>query len=363
MNCCLRWGYILWENKELEKLKNAECSEELRKLIDTSFEKKGENYIIKLRENVICPFLTEDRLCSIQKELGEKYLSKTCRIYPRMFWLGGNTIYRYCNISCYRVMDILCNDKDCMALENFEITNKKIEAIKVDAITDTINHPELKYRHELLEFFYEIISDDSHSLETSIVLGAVAAQALTKIINNGEYDKIPDYIKDIKKQLNDTKQIERLEAFKPKPEVRVGFAVNLNKETVNFDLQRFITNDGKISIEKFLEGERKFNEAYTDRPFALRNVALNLLLELCMPFRDNNVSLFENYCYFAAAVSAVKFVASVAAINNDPESGFKIVSAYVSRSFAHNYTMVKPIIELLNKYHCTSPAYLLLILK
>lgn len=390
MSCCLIWR-VDWLKDEYEKLKNAECSEELRKLIDTSFRdteptfkfkiqldddyksgelvadtslnKNAEKYLIKMNKNR-CPFLTEDNFCAIQRELGEEYLSRTCRIYPRMSVLRGNTIYRYCNLSCYRIMDILCNDKDCMILENLMITDKKADALSVYSSTDLINHPEYKYHHQLLEFFYDILSDDSHSIETSIVLGALAAQGLTRIIGNGEYDKIPDYMKDIKNQLNDPGQIEKLETFKPKPEVRAGFGVQLDKSIVNSNMSSFIMDDDKISIDKFLDGDRKFNEDYSDRPFALRNIALNLLLELKLPFRDKNASLFENYCYFAAAVSAIKYVAAcVYATGKDTDNGFKTVSAFVSRSFAHNDTNIKKIIELLNSYHCTSPAYLLLILK
>ena len=211
-SCCIGWR-VDWTKEEVEKLKNSECSENLRKLIDSSFEEIGEKYEIKLYERK-CPFLTEDNFCFIQREIGEEYLSYTCRNYPRSFTLSGNTVLSCCNISCYHVMDILCSDKDCMVLENYKSTSKKIEKVEVNSKTDIMNHPELKYRQQLFEFLYELISDDSHSLETSIVLGALAAQGLTRIIEKGEYDSIPDYIKNIKGQLNDPEQIKKLESFK-----------------------------------------------------------------------------------------------------------------------------------------------------
>ena len=396
MNCCFGWSVVEWKNAEVQKLRNADCSEKIRSLIDTSFvphykdkqpvkkfkiqlndnykdvkliedisfNENVESYKIKMNEKRSCSFLTEDNFCSIQLELGAEYLSRTCRVYPRRSVLVGNTIYMYCNLSCYHVVDLLCNEKDSMILENFENIGQKIENINIDNVNDVINHPELKYRRQLLDLFYDIISDDSHSLEASIVLGALAAHGLTKIINNGEYDKIPDFIKNIKKQLDDPKQTEKLESFKPKTEVRIGFARDFYKNIVRIDLSDIIKVDVNISVEKFLDGERKFNEAYSDRPFALRNIALNLMLDLKMPFRDVNVSLFENYCYFAAAVSVIKFAADVAYTSDkDRDKAFKTLSAYVSRSFAHDDLKVKRIIELLNSYHCTSPAYLLLILK
>ena len=38
MSCCLVWK-VNWSEDEVEKLKNAECSEELKTLIDNSFQK------------------------------------------------------------------------------------------------------------------------------------------------------------------------------------------------------------------------------------------------------------------------------------------------------------------------------------
>ena len=43
----------------------------------------------------------------------------------------------------------------------------------------------LKFREELMEFFYEIISDKKHDVETSIILGALAAQKLSQIAARG----------------------------------------------------------------------------------------------------------------------------------------------------------------------------------
>ncbi|MCH5348648.1 MAG: flagellin lysine-N-methylase, partial [Oscillospiraceae bacterium] len=179
MTCCSVWR-VKWLEKEVEKLKNAECSDTLKGLIESSFIKDDNGYIIiKMNNEFRCPFLTEDNFCRIQKELGVEYMSRICMIYPRLSTLCGNTIVNYCNLSCYHVMDMLCNESDCMELENYEMDKKgDISGVYFDPKIDLINHPELKFRQQLFEFFYEILSDDSHSIETSVILGALAAQKL-----------------------------------------------------------------------------------------------------------------------------------------------------------------------------------------
>lgn len=363
MSCCLVWK-VNWSEDEVEKLKNAECSEELKTLIDNSFQKFDTGYIVKIDENGRCPFLTEDNFCRIQRELGEELLSNTCKTYPRNTMLCGNAIMTFCNLSCYRIMDILCSDKDCMVLENYIPVNKQVKRVNYDQKLDIINHPELKYRHELFEFFYEIISDDSHSLETSMTLGALAAQSINKLIAGGGCDRIPESLQVLKKQLDNPEQIRKLEELKPNYGIKLGFAVRLSDIIMQSDMLDKLYENGAVSIEKYCEGERLFREAFADRPFALRNIALNLLLELKMPFRDVNISLYENYCYFAAAVAAIKLVAPAVYLKVDePELGFKSVSSYVSRSFAHNDFKVRKVMELYKELNCMSPAYIAVILK
>lgn len=395
MSCCLIWR-VDWKKDEVEKLKNTDCSEHLRELIDNSFQALNdgsERFIIKMDEKKRCPFLTEDNFCSIQRELGAEYLSRTCTVYPRNSRLMGNVILNYCNLSCYRVMDMLCNEKDCTALENYRPVLKKSDTVNIDTNIDTLNHPELKYRRELFELFYEIISDETHSIETSITLGALAAQSVSKLIGRGAYDKIPESIAALKKQLKDPEQVKKIENIKPNYAVKFGFLSELNKIVIKSNVVDLISENGAVSVDKYNMGMRKFNAAFAERPFALRNIALNLLLECKMPFRNINCSFFENYCYYAAAFAAIKLIAAalftkstasettvnpvvsgegpaaglvknikvVVKTKIDPEGDFKATSAYISRFFAHDDSKVKVILDMYKKLDCMSPAYIALI--
>src|SRR5271155_102584 len=60
----------------------------LRTIVDQGLERTGsdsdfEHARVRLHDDGTCPFLAEDRLCAIQKEHGEDYLSRTCSQYPR----------------------------------------------------------------------------------------------------------------------------------------------------------------------------------------------------------------------------------------------------------------------------------------
>lgn len=363
MSCCLAWR-VDWKRDEVEKLKNADCSEKLRTLVDNSFVQfndKSEKFVIKMDDKQRCPFLTDDNFCLIQRELGAEYLSHTCTIYPRTARLIGNTVLNYCTLSCFRIMDMLCNESDCMVFENHIPKSKKLSVAYLDQDVDIMNHPELKYRQQLFDFFYEILSDDSHSVETSVILGALAAQSISKLIEKGAYDKIPESIPILKKQLKNSEQIKKLENIPENYAIKLGFTSELSRLIIRSDMIKLISEeDGGISAAKYTEGMRKFREDFADRPFALRNIALNLFLECRMPFRDTEHSFYENYCYFAASFAAIKFAAASFYVSKG-EYEFKVSAAYISRAFAHNELNVKQIIDIYKSFNCTSPAYIAII--
>lgn len=394
MNCCFGWGAIDWTKEEVKKLRNAECSENLKNLIEISFKDKedgkkfqvqlnlqekiskmveitsfsddAERYVIKLNENNKCPLLTDDDLCSVQRELGEEYLSNTCRVYPRIFLGFGEMVMGFCHTSCYHVVDILCNDSESMILEALSGKKEKM-TLKYQTYTQEnfAKNPELRYRRQFIELFYDIISDGSRSLETALILGALAASSLTKLIAKGDYARIPEHISEFKKQINNPEMIAKVDNIKSNDELRWSFGSRLNKSIIELNISNLIKEyNGNISMEKFLEGEKKFREAFSDRPFAMRNIALNLLLDLNVPFRDIKATLFENYCYFVSAVALIKFIGSVSYISSDePEKFFKTAAAYANRYFSHSVAMIKSIMDILKEFHCTSPAYLAAIIK
>ena len=101
-NCCCNWWQITWTPDEYEKLINADMSEELRSRITGSFEKTediltpGKSIYNLLEVNKHCPIQDSEGLCMIQRELGEEYLSRTCRFYPRVTTESDKYYYRMC---------------------------------------------------------------------------------------------------------------------------------------------------------------------------------------------------------------------------------------------------------------------------
>ena len=393
-SCCIGWR-IDWTKEEIDKVTSApECSEELRELVNRSFVKPNDRdkYIVILGAGQRCPFLTEDNFCKIQRELGAEYLSYTCTVYPRHYILADGALYRYCNMSCPEVMKKQLNSEKSMDLVNVPIkTAGSIKGVVQNTEEALKKYPELKYRGELLEFFYEIIADKKHDVETSIILGALAAQTLSKLVAAKDYDSIPEAIKQIKPQLHNGAQLKSIENIKPNYYVKLGAAGEIIKKIFTVNIMTALTDkEGKPNIDLYLKGEKRLKETFKDRPFYLRNIALNLLLEFVLPFKFTDKTIFENYSIFAAAFALFKLnvIATAELTDRAERDGFgsnasvvggtikvKVINPYdtekyvnksaamISRNLCHNDENGKKLLEELQNRKLSTPAYLALLIK
>lgn len=378
--CCVGWR-IDWKKEEIDKVANApNCSPELKELVEKSFEKQenSDKYAVALDNKKRCPLLTEDNFCRVQRELGEEYLSDTCKIYPRHHSILGNTVYRYCSMSCPEIMRNLLNDEKSMDLVNIKVTQETtVRVSKLNTPEMLQKHPEIKYCAELREFFYEIIADKKHDIETSIILGALTAQSISKLVENGDYDRIPEAIKQIKPQLHNGAQLKSIENIKPNYYIKLGVLGELLKNLLDMNvMMALIDNEGRPNIDLYLQGEERLANTFADRPFYLRNIALNMFLSFDMPFKLRDNTIFENYSIFVTALALFKLNVIATAeltervddkeIHSNRENTEKYINksaTLISRKLCHNDLNLKDLLGELKRHNFTSPAYLALLIK
>lgn len=377
--CCQGW-VVDWSKDEINKVKNAPgCSEELKALMDKTFIPfKDDKYRVEFSETGYCPLMTEEGLCRVQKELGAEYLSETCTDYPRRRIFTKQSPYRACHLSCPAVTDRLITDEKAMDLINYSIKDDR----EVKAVFNTpeklSKNPALKYRGELFEFFYEIIGDKKHDIATNIILGALAAQSLSKLEENKQYDRIPDAIKQLRPQLHNGAQLKNIENIKPNYYLKLGFLGKVLTNIVGFSaISALYDETGTLNINLYNKGEKRLEEMFGS-DFWLRNIALNLIFEMALPFKFIDNSIYENYSAYAAAFACFKLNAvAIAAcgykINSTLPSGIKItyegkecisgLASIISRQICQSEQHLKNILAALQDNGFTSPAYLALLVK
>ncbi len=380
-NCCYGWG-INWRQNEIDKLLGAEnISPELSELVKTAFvpdENDKDIMQIDLGDDAKCPFQTEDGLCRIQKELGAEYLSFTCSYYPRQVLYSDDVWYRFCRVSCPAIIARFLNDAKAMDLVSVpvDLDKEKMNG-SMNTPSDIKKNPEQKYRAEIFEFFYELISDKSISVEIAIILGALAAQKLTRAVDMYDFDKIPEELKKLRKDLHNHQVLQSAEKIKPEKQIKLGFLSLISEQIIGDAVTVTLHQNNAADMELYAHGEEKLAEALKGREWFLRNVALQLLFEFDVPFKFAPKSIFENYSLFAAAFGMIKtnLIAAMALdkpitmhtqkqeFNCDGDDKIIRLTALFSRGLCQNLVKEEKVIEMLQKHEFNRPAFLGILVK
>lgn len=381
-HCCYGWR-IDWSQEEVDKVKNAPgISPELKELVENSFEPNPNKYGLKIKfvESVDCPFHGEDRLCKIQKELGAEYLSHTCTVYPRQLIKVGETFYRFCALSCSEILKRFLKDERAMDLINAPVRDREIgkQIIGTDLEGSCRQYPELNYRGELLEFYYELFSDKKLPLESAIVLGALAAQKLTEITAGRKFELIPEALKSFRKQFHNGAALKSIENIKPNYHLKFAFLSEILEEIIENSAAILLRDQtGTLNIDLYDLGEANLKKTLEGREWFLRSIALNLMFEFNVPFKFKEKTIFENYALFTAAFAMLKLnMIAVCTTDRgitmntlgqkfDYYGDDKLVgmTAIVCRGVCQNEEKAKSVIDRLNENKFTTPAYLALLVK
>ncbi len=378
LDCCRGWD-ILWYKSEIDKLKSAKCSAELSELIDKSFEqtKNVDIFMITLGEDGDCPFHDKsDRLCMIQKELGEEYLSRTCRIFPMTGTVNNNVVCKFRSLGCPAVYDLVTSSAD--ACDIFVSANKPESfderGFFTDKVSDVKKNPSLKYRNILFDFFYSILSDKKSDIKTSLILGGLAASKLSEFEKKSPA-RIPEVIKALTPQIKNPAVAKSLREIKPNYLIKLGVVQSLFDNLLVGERLKGLTSslreykpDGtsSVNIERYIESAERFYNCFDKDSFALGNIVKTIYLDIRMPFNDSEDNIFANYAYFAVVTSSLEFLGAAAAAKTDDEQEirrmFKNAVCKVARPLCHNVKTKNIIIDYLQNAGCYSLAHIALII-
>jgi lysine-N-methylase len=312
----------------------------------------------------------------IQKELGHDYLSHTCKTYPLAGTINNGTILRYRVISCPAVYDLVTASPD--ACDVYTKARKEdittVNSCFVDTEKDIANNSVLKYRNELFDFFYGILSNKNTDIITALISGILAASKIDEFASK-DVKRIPEVIKALTPQMTNPATLKSLQDIAPNLSVKIPVLKNLFSSLGVEEVFRQFIQSGEesagtdvlyISPEHYNEFHEKFRSSFT-KDYVIKNVIRALYMDMQMPFNDKAESVFANYAYFAVCVAAIEYLgACIAASNNDKavvRAKFKTVVCHLARKLCHNTTTNKLVLDFIKSVNCYTPGYISIIVK
>lgn len=296
-NCCCNNWRIDIDKKTYKKYKKLKG--EIGKKINTNISKnrKNTNYLqcgkINLK-NSKCSLLSKDGLCTIHSELGENYLSNTCKIYPREIKKYGEIYERNLIISCPEVVRYIIKSKKNFS---FNLEEEKLSDLDKDYIVNN------KYSEELYNLLWDARSLDMEIIQFKeieiwkrISFLKMLCDKVQNIINEKQYDNYEAVLSDFRNQIISINVINSLDKIYVIPEVKIKFIQASLQARVNqsssskkyYNLIREYNDlfdkdmDFKSNVENIIKKEEEFNIYLKEHKNILENLLIYLIYKYFM---------------------------------------------------------------------------------
>ncbi len=119
MSCCRGWTINIDKKTHQKYVLSSHADIATIAKENLILQRKGKNSYsrVKLNEKGDCPFIDENKLCMVHRDLGEEALSHTCSTYPRSSTRYQDETRHTMTLSCPEVVRRVLFDPDAMLLQ------------------------------------------------------------------------------------------------------------------------------------------------------------------------------------------------------------------------------------------------------
>lgn len=351
-SCCKYWDIDI----DSETYKKYQISTFFTKeMLESKFTKNQSGDIkFRLKKDGDCPLHNENGLCDIHSNLGEKFLCKTCRVYPRAVNLIDNTLEKSLYTSCPEVVNKILIENKIIEFDSVLSYEDKDELNIVKKV-DTRKNNYLKYFWDIRIFTISILQNREIDLEKRLILLGLVYKKLENVIKNNEEDKIPMILNLYKEEFDKKDILSNIDELNIDNKIKLNIIKKLILDSYNHkEFEVIIKNlkkelcfdDEELMINKYKEVIDGKYKKYLDKySYTLENYLVNLVYSSAMPSSIEG-NIFDEYLKLVVQYSIIK----IYLVGTDEEEitldRFIDVVSLGSRAMNHN----KVYLENVNKY-------------
>lgn len=221
LTCCQEWKIAVDDETYQKWKKITSEGEPNRSLASRTHMKEGQR-VLRLNDHGRCPYLNEEKLCSLVIEHGEEILSKTCALFPRQVHEFENR-REYALVSCCpQVIDLLWQEEAFRLVEVDET-----EADESGAMLEGTGKEEQDYRGDMSEqvrqFLLLMIQNKDYGISQNLMMlfyivldmykeEQVTEQMLEEYVQKSTLEKLDSAISQMNFEMEHT-LVERNELF------------------------------------------------------------------------------------------------------------------------------------------------------
>ncbi|VBB04943.1 Hypothetical protein LUCI_0149 [Lucifera butyrica] len=245
--------------------------------------------LVKLNHH-ICPFLTDERLCIIQRTLDEESLSITCATYPRTFNDVDGVLERSLCVSCPEAARLVLLNKEPMQFDSSEsmVTVRSPQIPVLNTLYDAHNKP-YRYFGKVRAFIIALLQDRTYPLWQRLII-------LSTFCNRIDQVTAEKYEKDIPYLISYfADKIRGGEFREPMDNAATNLEIQLQAMKILIDHRL----QGECVTTQFLDCIREFTQGLGFTEGASLDVAVKRYEEVYNvyyhPFMNKHEYILENY--------------------------------------------------------------------
>lgn len=388
-NCCYGWNISIDKNV-YEKYRKI-SDNELKSILDKNVKRNrsnpsNESYAkIKLDCNEQCPFLNENKLCKIHKNLGAEYLSKVCTTYPRETNLVDQKYEKAATLSCPEVARLILLNPEIMEFDEVEEAIETQSIIKYTAETNAIKDVRRapKYFWELRIFSISLIQNRKYKLWQRLIILGLFMQKVSEYVNDETSDKIPILIEQYNEIINSEslkQELEnipvntniQMELMKEINDQRFGMQINANTMVYVNCVVEFLNGIKYMKEDKVENIAERYKEAFDSyyKPFMdeheyiLENYLVNYIFKELFPISSQG-DVFQDYVKLIINYSYIKtLLIGMAGFNKKLDENIIVRLIYsFSRAVEHNKVFLKKMNNIIKSNGFDTMAYMAILIK
>ena len=371
-HCCRRWTISI-DKKTYKKYSHLKPKSAAQKITRNITKREGyDDYQIKLDKNLSCPFLTEDNLCSIQKNHGEEFLSSTCVTYPRLTYDVGLYHERALTLTCSVVAEMVLLEKNPLAFEIVEVSeliHNNLGRMAID--TKNIDQSVLDKVVPIQQTAIFILQERSLKIDQRLMMLGLYLDKVDEILNKHkvfEIDEVNSVYQKSDFLAEQAKQFAEVIKFNAHDHIKIMLGIFeklYGGNNVQNDDDRILLDALKVALKinpdengtvSISEVTQNYNELAEEREKFLQkfstvfeNYLVNEFFVNCYPFRFYSELIF-NYDIFVTFYKMLEFLTFAASISKDiNERDLMNHIIWYAVNTDHNIDYINKIIEYLRE--------------
>ncbi|WP_297438285.1 flagellin lysine-N-methylase [uncultured Clostridium sp.] len=350
--CCVDWDIDI-DNETYKKYKVSNFF--TKEMLEKNFTRKKSGVIkFRLNEKKGCPLQNESGLCDIHSNLGEEFLCKTCRIYPRMCNLVDNTLEKFLTTSCPAVNEIFLLDENQLSFDSV-ISAEDKEELSIKMRVDTRKDDYLKYFWDIRIFTISLLQNRDFDIEKRLIILGLVYNKINALISEKKIDDIKKILDMYTVNLGDKTLFENLDKlvinneFKSKLLKALAFGKTKNNLlNMNENLNKLLEFDENGVSEKYNNAVNVKYKNYLDKyEYTLENYLVNIAYSSAMP-KSNNGDMLSSYLYLAVQYAMVKTYLISVDNKEITTDDFVDIVTLTSRTLNHNANYPKNVVTFMN---------------